>query len=130
MAQREIEVILTRQLASYLAMPIFIVDPAGALIFYNESAEGILGERFEETGEMPASEWATRYAPTDEAGAAIAPEKLPLMVALDEHRLAHGELWLRGRDNVRRHIEASAFPLIGQADRFLGAVVIFWEIAS
>jgi hypothetical protein len=27
-AQKEIEIILTRQLASYLAMPIFIVDPA------------------------------------------------------------------------------------------------------
>jgi PAS domain-containing protein len=129
MAQREIEVILMRQLASYLAMPIFIVDPDGALIFYNESAETILGERFEETGEMSAAEWGSRYAPTNEAGKTVAAVELPLTVALDERRPAHGELWLRGRDNVQRHIEATAFPLIGQAGRFLGAVVIFWEIS-
>ena len=67
MPQREIEVILTRQLASYLTMPIFIVDPDGTLVFYNEPAEAILGHRFEETGEMPADEWATVYTATDDA---------------------------------------------------------------
>lgn len=50
MSQKEIGVILTRQLASYLAMPIFIVDPTGALLFYHEPTEQILGLRFEETG--------------------------------------------------------------------------------
>ena len=35
MAHEEIEVILARQLASYLAMPIFIVDPQGTLLYYN-----------------------------------------------------------------------------------------------
>ena len=39
MPQQEIEMILVRQLASYLAMPIFIVDPQGTLVFYNEPAE-------------------------------------------------------------------------------------------
>jgi len=53
---KDIEVILSRHLASCLAMPIFIVDPVGNLLFYNEPAELILGRRFEETGEMPASE--------------------------------------------------------------------------
>lgn len=35
MPQKAIELILTRQLASYLAMPIFLVDAAGTLVFYN-----------------------------------------------------------------------------------------------
>ena len=35
MLQKAIEVILMRQLASYLAMPIFVVDPDGNLLFYN-----------------------------------------------------------------------------------------------
>jgi hypothetical protein len=26
-----------------------------------------------------------------------------------------------------REIEVTAFPLVGQADRFLGAIAIFWE---
>jgi hypothetical protein len=29
---------------------------------------------------------------------------------------------------VRRHIEITAFPLIGQAGHHLGAVAIFWEV--
>jgi len=57
MAQQEIEVILIRQLASYLAMPMVIVNPVGTLIFYNEPAEELLAMRFEETGEMPEDEW-------------------------------------------------------------------------
>ena len=129
MPQREIEVILTRQLASYLSLPIFIVDPAGTLIFYNEPAEAILGHRFEETGEMPAEEWATVYSASDGHDGQLAPEQLPLMIALREGRPAHGRLAVRGLDNVRRQIEITAFPLIGQAGRHLGAMAIFWEVA-
>jgi len=130
MHQREIEVILTRQLASYLALPIFIVDEDGTLIFYNEPAEAILGQRFEETGEMPADEWAQAYTITDDDGMPVAPEGLPLTIALREHRPAHGRLTMVGRDHVRRQIEVTAFPLTGQADRHLGAVAIFWEVPS
>ena len=64
MTQKPIELILTRHLASNLAMPIFLVDADGTLIFYNEPAERLLGMRFEETGEMPANEWATKWMPT------------------------------------------------------------------
>lgn len=128
MPQREIEVILTRQLASYLTLPIFIVDPDGTLIFYNEPAEAVLGNRFEETGEMPASEWASAYSAADGSDRPMAEEELPLMIALRERHPAHGRLTIRGRDNVQRHIEVTAFPLAGQGGRHLGAVAIFWEV--
>ena len=130
MPQQEIEMILVRQLASYLAMPIFIVDPQGTLVFYNEPAESILGRRFEETGEMPIDEWSTIFLPTDEAGKLIAPEELPLAIALAERRPAHRALWIWGLDKVQRHLEVTSFPLIGQAKRYLGAIAIFWEIVS
>ena len=68
MSQKPIEVILTRQLAGTLAMPIFLVDADGTLVFYNEPAERLLGMRFEETGEMPPSEWSTLWEPTDADG--------------------------------------------------------------
>src|SRR5262245_47300395 len=100
MAQQEVEVILTRQLASYLATPIFVVDPEGNLIFYNEPAETLLGQRFEETGEMPAEVWATIFQPTDEQGEPLAPEHLPLVIALGECRLAHRSFWIRGLDGT------------------------------
>ncbi len=130
MSQKEIEIILTRQLASYLALPIFIVDPEGNLIFYNERAELILGQQFEETGEMPAETWATIFRPIDEKGELLAAESLPLMVALAERRPAHRRFWIRGLDNVLRHIEVSAFPIVGQADRHLGALALFWEVGA
>jgi PAS domain-containing protein len=128
MPQQEIEMILVRQLASYLAMPIFIVDSQGTLVFYNEPAEPIVGRRFEETGEMPIDEWSTVFEPTDEAGQPIAPEDTPLAIALAERRPTHRVLWARGLDKVRRHLEVTCFPLIGQANRYLGAIAIFWEV--
>jgi PAS domain-containing protein len=128
MFPKEIEVILTRHLASCLAMPIIIVDTEGTLIFYNESAEALLGRQFEESGEIPADVWGTLVKPTDEEGVPLPPGALPLATARTERRPVHRRFWIRGMDGVARHIEATAFPLIGQAERFLGAVAIFWAI--
>src|SRR4029078_8620842 len=86
-----------------------------ALLFYNEPAETILGLRFEETGEMPLADWATRFVPEDEAGVPLPPDALPPGIALRERRPAHRDFAIRGVDGVRRHIEVTAFPLIGQA---------------
>jgi PAS domain-containing protein len=125
--QKEIEVILTRQLASYLDMPVFLVDPAGTLIYFNERAEHILGRRFEETGEMPASEWSTTFIPRDELGQPLPADQLPLVIAVSEKRPAFRAFSIRGLDGVDRFIEVTAFPLIGLQGRHLGAAAIFWE---
>ncbi len=127
MSQQEIEVILSRHLAEYLAMPIFIVNPAGDLIFYNEPAEAILGTRYSETGSMPAQEWATIFLPIDHDGNPIPPEKLPLVIAITKRHPAHKIFWIKGKDGAMREIEVTAVPLVGQADRFLGGMAIFWE---
>jgi PAS domain-containing protein len=130
MPQQAIEVILMRQLASYLAMPIFLVDPAGDLLFYNEPAEALLGHRYEETGEMPLVEWAQIFQPTSEDGSPLPSEALPLVIALQQHRAAHLLFRIRGLDGVHRKIEVTAFPLEGQGGRHLGAVAIFWEVRA
>jgi PAS domain-containing protein len=130
MPQRPIELILTRQLASTLAMPVFLVDPEGTLVFYNEPAETALGMRFEETGEMPAAEWANLWSPFAEDGTPLGSDRLPLMIAVAERRPVHGDFWFRGLDGIRRHIEATAFPLMRVTNELVGAVVIFWEAAS
>lgn len=127
MSQKEVEVILTRQLASYLSMPIFVVDPEGKLLFYNEPAELILGQRFEETGELPLNEWSTLFVPTSEDGKAVDADHLPLVVALRDRRPAHGPLRIVGLDGKQRVLAITALPIIGQAGRFLGAMAIFWE---
>jgi PAS domain-containing protein len=125
--QREIEMILARQLASYLATPIFIVDNSGDLVFFNEPAERILGRRYEETGVLAASEWATAFSPTNDAGDPIDPDELPLVRALVQGRPYHKGFWIRGDDKVSRHIDVTAFPLVGHAGKPMGALAIFWE---
>lgn len=127
MAQQEIEVILARHLADHLAIPVFIVDPDGSLLFYNEPAEVILGYRYEETGPMPASEWATIFHPYDENGQTLEPEELPLVIATTRRHPAHKTFWIKGLDGALRQIEVTAFPLVGQGERFIGAVAFFWE---
>ena len=123
----DVELILMKQVASYLAVPIFLVDPAGTLLYYNEPAEFLLGERYDETGEMPLEEWGTVFSPTDRSGMPLAPEALPLAIAVQQGHPAHGQISITGLDGVARHLSVTAFPLVGQSNRNLGAVAIFWE---
>jgi PAS domain-containing protein len=127
-SQQEIEIILCRHWASHLQTPVFLVDPEGTLLYYNEAAESILGRRFTETGPMSAAEWSTAFKATDDEDVLLKPDELPLAIALAERRPAHKRFWIVGLDNVRRYIETTGLPIIGQADRFLGAVAFFWEL--
>ena len=129
MAQPAVELILMRELAGKLAMPVFVVDPDGGLLFYNEPAEELLGMRFDETGALPLGDWAVQFTPTDERGQPLAPEALPLVQVIGTHRAAHGQFWIKGMDGANRFLEVTAFPLLGQGDVFLGAAALFWEVA-
>jgi PAS domain-containing protein len=126
-APKPIQMILARQLASGLAMPILLVDTGGTLIYYNEPAEAILDQRFEETGEMAAEEWTARFALADEDRQPIATEDRPLMKALSERRPSSRDVWMRCGHRDWRRMSITAFPLIGEAAQFLGAQMIFWE---
>ena len=130
MAQQQVEVILARHLAENLALPIFIVDPHGNLLFFNEPAEAVLGLRFGDTGILPASEWSTMFEPVDKDGNLIAPEEIPLMIAMMHGHPAHKGFWIKGLDGKMRQIEITAFPIIGQSGHTSGAVAIFWEVPS
>jgi PAS domain-containing protein len=125
---KPIQVILARQLASSLATPILLVDTEGTLVFYNEAAETILDQRFDETGEVPADEWTGRFAVADEARNPIAQEDRPMMMALSERKPVSRTLWMRCSHREWRHMNITAFPLIGDGGQFLGAQMIFWEV--
>ena len=125
---KPIQIILARQLASSLAMPILIVDTEGTLIFYNEPAEVILDQRFDETGEMPAGEWTGLFALADEARNPIAQKDGPMMMALSERKPVSRTVWMRCGHREWRHVNITAYPLIGEAAQFLGAKMIFWEV--
>jgi PAS domain-containing protein len=119
-----------RQLASSLASAVFLVDPQGTLVFYNEHAEPILGRRYEETGPMPVELWTTMFHPLDQRGKPLAPESLPLVKVLKTNKPASKVFWIRALDGVKRKIEVTAFPLIGQTHKLVGAVSMFTEVTS
>ena len=123
----DVEVILMKQVASSLAVPVFLVDPQGTLIFYNEPAEVLLGLRYDETGDMPLTEWGTVFVPTDEDGVVLEPEDRPLAVALTQRRPANGRFSIIAMDGKRHDLAVTAFPLVVQNQRELGAVALFWE---
>ncbi len=56
--QRPIEIILLRQWASHMATPIWIAGARGELLYYNEYAEGLLGQRFDKAGHLPSKQTA------------------------------------------------------------------------
>jgi PAS domain S-box-containing protein len=125
--QNEVEVILLRHLASYLAMPVFVADNDGEVIYFNEAAEKIIGRQFEETDTLPLAERFQAFRPVNEDGKPISANEMPMAVALREQRPVHRRFRLHGFDGSEHDIEATAFPLIGQAGRKLGVVALFWE---
>src|SRR6187402_1693903 len=122
MAAYEIEIILNRQLADCLAIPVFITDTAGNLIFYNEPAEEILGNRFEDTGEMPVEQWATIFKPINDQGQPLPPGELPLVMTLNDSCPHHKSFHILSLTGKKQQISVTSYPIIGRAGRMLGAV--------
>jgi PAS domain-containing protein len=127
MSNQQIEMILSRQLADSLSVPVFLVDTGGNLIFYNEPAEEILGLRFEETGSMPVEEWSTIFKPQDEKGDLLPASSLPLVQTLKNKIPAHGQFWIHSLRGDVHKISVTSFPIIGRPHRFLGAMALFWK---
>lgn len=127
MSKRPFEMILLRQLAGHLSLPVLLADTAGNLIFYNEGAEQVLGRRFEESGELPASEWEALFVPRDDRGGELPSEALPLTIALRTRRPSHMPFEIRGLDGVLRHIQATAVPVVGLDGALHGAAIFIWE---
>jgi len=123
----EIEIILSRQLADSLSIPVFITDTTGNLIFYNEPAEIVLGTTFEETGEMPVAMWSTVFKPVDDEGKPLPPESLPLVKTLRDVYPYHKTFRIESMKGKSQKISVTSYPILGRTGKFLGAVAIFWE---
>ncbi len=105
----------------------FVVDPAGNLIFFNEPAEHVLGRSFAETGPLSPEEWGTMFSPVDENDESIPLDVLPLAKVMRDLEPGHMEFTITGLDDEKRKIAVTAFPLFARANEFVGAVAIFWE---
>jgi PAS domain-containing protein len=126
--QKHLVLILAREFASNLSTPTLIADERGCLVFYNEAAEAVIGRRFAETGQMPIDEFTAEFEPRTLESVPLEPERLPLRIALDEHRAAHLAYLVTSTDGIEREVEATAFPLFAQTEEFVGIVAIFWRV--
>ena len=124
--QRNIVLILARELASKLATAAFLTDERGELIFFNEAAEELLGRAFAETAALSATEWEDVFSVESLAGDRVSLAEMPAGVALLERRPAHGELRITGGDGVQRAISVTALPLFAHADELVGVLTVFW----
>lgn len=127
-AAKAIQMILARQLASCVAMPILLADAEGTLIFYNEAAEAVLGQRFDETGEIVAEEWERLVTVADEDHNPLPPDERPMRAALLTRQPVSRRIWTRREDRPWRQMQATAVPLVGEEQRLLGVLNIFWEV--
>jgi PAS domain-containing protein len=121
-----IELLLLKQVAGYLAMPVFLIDEDGALEYYNEPAEELLGQRYEETGQIPLESWGKIWAPTDLDGRPLAPEEVPVAVAGRERRPVLGIVSIRRPDGSELEITITALPFEAADGSHLGAFAFFW----
>jgi PAS domain-containing protein len=127
MSQRDIGLILMRQLADGLAMPVLLADSRGDLLFFNEPAERLLGQRFDDVGELSLEERRRVFSFRDQEGELLPDDQAPLVVALREHRPVHRRVFMFGLDGREHEIEVTAFPLVGGGGHLIGGVAMFWE---
>ena len=127
MAQHPIEMILLRQWASLIAVPVWITDTDGRLVYYNEPTEEIIGMRFEDAGEMSAERVAEVFVICDLDGSPLDEDDRPLMIALTKQMSAHRRIRFLRADKEWREIAVTAIPIIGEGNRHLGAMVTMWE---
>jgi PAS domain-containing protein len=129
MPQQPIELILVRHLASLLAGPAFVVDAAGDLVYFNEPAERVLGIQFVDVRSMRYEDWTTAFQ-VSQGGEALPADDIPLAVALRQARPWLGTVDIVDGQGRPRRIDVSAFPLVGQHQRTVGAVALFWEVQA
>ena len=127
MAQYPIEMILLKQWASLMAVPVWITDSDGRLLYYNEPTEEIIGLRFEDAGELSADRLSDVFVLCDLDGSPLDADDRPLMIALTKQMSAHRRMRFLRADKEWKEIAVTAIPIIGEGNRHLGAMVTMWE---
>jgi PAS domain-containing protein len=124
--QKNLLLILARDMASKVATPMVVVDAEGTLVFFNEAAESVLGDTFADIGEKKREEWTDIWTFNDSDRRPIPQRELPLGIALFDARPAHREFILGASDGVERRVAATAIPLMAHPAELVGAVALFW----
>lgn len=127
---KSLPLILARELASNLSTAMFLLDASGTLVFFNDSAEILIGRAFAELGEISAAEFGEVLQLAEADGTPLRRRDTPAGVAFIERRPAHRVLLATGYDGTRRLLEATAYPLLGANEEMHGVVSVFWPGAA
>jgi len=130
MGGRPIELILAKQLASSLAVPILLYDGNGTVAFFNEHAASLLGAQLDQQGALSTQGVRDTFQITTIEGFEPKPDERIVELAMREGRASHQSCRVRALDGVVREVDATAVPLIGQSGHNVGTLVFFWERAS
>jgi hypothetical protein len=119
--------ILARELAANLATPMFLIDAAGTLVFFNEAAELMLGRRYGEVGPITALEFGTMLDAAYLDGTPMRRRDSPAGVAFYRHEPCHRSLLATTLEGTRAQFEVTAYPLFGRVGDMHGVLAIFWR---
>src|ERR1700690_3381818 len=86
---KSLPLILARELASNLATPMFLLDAAGMLVYFNDAAALLLGKSFAEWGEIDSGEFGLALELSTPDGEPLRRRDSPSGIALLEQRPAH-----------------------------------------
>jgi PAS domain-containing protein len=120
-----IELILARSLAAHLAVPTFLADAEGRIVYFNEAAELLVGRAHEDTPELSSGDLVELLQPRGEDGEIVSAEQMPVPRALSSGMPAHTHAWSRGDGSVR--FLATAIPLPDHAGDTIGALLFWYE---
>jgi PAS domain-containing protein len=126
-APKSLPLILAQQLASNLATPMFLLDPNGTLVYYNDAADQIIGKSFSEMGEIPSLEFGKMLNLSDPDGTPLRRRDSPAGVAFFQRRASHRRVYATGYDGIKRLVDATAYPLFGKDETLHGVVAVFWQ---
>jgi PAS domain-containing protein len=125
--QRNVALILARELAVHLTTPMWVWDEDGVLVYVNEPAEALIGRKSRELG-VGRLEELPMLQPEDLDGSPLEYSELPSGVALRERKPAHRVLRFTDLNGMKKTIAVTAYPLFVRGDEFVGAVAVFWRL--
>lgn len=122
MADNKFDFDLYEKFANTLIIPVFIIDSASNILYYNKSAEKIIGFSFQEKGIISFKDWPTLLKLQDEKGNPVPFEKLPLYISYTQHRLSFSTFFLNIKGNKLK-VDIFSLPVVDNEDNLLGTVV-------
>jgi PAS domain-containing protein len=120
-ARRNLELILARSLSENLAVPCFVVNDAGAIVWFNESGERLIGRMAPDTPELSAAEFVDILDVRSSGGEPADAKSRPYLRALGERTPVIESYRVSGADGTQV-VDAAALPLLGGDGEALGVL--------